>query len=82
MWIKNTSGKKDAMLTFATISFAVVTSAIFFGSIGTVTLGEHSITFTPISSDVMAVYLGATFSAYVSRRWTDSAAVRKEKNVE
>lgn len=71
MWIKNTSGKPDAMLTFALISFLVVTFNIFLSTIGTLTLGGLHIEFTALDSSVMAVYLGATFSAYVSRRWTD-----------
>lgn len=72
MWINNSKKKPDAMLTFATISFAIVTFNIFLSTFGTVTFGEHSIQFVPLDGSIMAIYLGATFSAYVSRRWTDS----------
>jgi hypothetical protein len=71
MWVKNTSGKKDAMLTFALVSFFVITLNIFLATFGTVQVGDVTLTFMPLDSSVMAVYLGATFTAYVSRRWTD-----------
>lgn len=71
MWVKNTSGKKDAMLTFALISFLVITLNIFLASFGNINAGDFTVHFQSLDSSVMAVYLGATFSAYVSRRWTD-----------
>ncbi len=83
MWIKNTSGRKDAMLTFAALSFLVVTLNVLLSSVGEMTCPDGAkITFQAIGGDVMAVYLGATFSAYVSRRWTDSAYVAKAKKQE
>lgn len=71
MWIKNTNKKPDAMLTFAGISFAVVTLNMFLSSFQSITIGETTILFQALDGSVMAVYLGATFTAYVSRRWTD-----------
>lgn len=59
------------MLTFATISFAVVTLNILLSTFGTITIGNNTVNFEPLDSAIMAVYLGATFTAYVSRRWTD-----------
>jgi membrane protein implicated in regulation of membrane protease activity len=59
------------MLTFALISFLVVTFNIFLSTVGSFSAGSISVEFTALDSAVMAVYLGATFSAYVSRRWTD-----------
>lgn len=70
-WIKNTDGKKDAMLTFATLSFMAVTLNVFLATIGSLTVGDVVINFQALDSSVMAVYLGSTFTAYVSRRWTD-----------
>lgn len=71
MWITNTSGKKDAMLTFALISFVVVTLNIFLSTIDTVSIGTFSLTLKAIDASVMSTYLGIAFSAYVGRRWTD-----------
>lgn len=71
IWIKNSDGKPDAMLTFATISFLIVTVNLLVSTFGTITYDGHSIAFQALDSSVMAAYLGATFTAYVSRRWTD-----------
>lgn len=71
MWIKNSDGKPDAMLTFATISFLVITFNLLMSTFGTVTIDGHSIAFQALDSSAMAAYLGATFTAYVSRRWTE-----------
>lgn len=70
-WVKNTEGKPDAMLTFALVSFSVVTANVFLSTFGTIEIGGFSLTFTPMSGEIMAAYLGATFTAYVSRRFTD-----------
>lgn len=72
IWIRNTRGRPDAMLTFAVISFSVVTINLLLSTFGTVSFYGHTISFQPLDGSIMAVYLGATFSAYVSRRWTDS----------
>ena len=70
-WIKNTEGKKDAMLTFALIAFGVVTLNILLSTVGKITVGTFSINFQAMQASAMTAYLGATFTAYVSRRWTD-----------
>lgn len=77
-WIKNTSGKPDAMLTFATFSFVVVTLNVLLSTFGMVSFKDFSVQFQALDSSVMGVYLGATFTAYVSRRFTD----KKYKEVE
>lgn len=71
MWIKNTNGKKDAMLTFATFSFLVVTLNVFLSTFETISFGDATVVFKALDTSVMAMYLGSTFTAYVSRRWTD-----------
>ncbi len=71
-WVRNTGGKPDAMLTFALFSFIVVTLNIFLSTFSSVTIGETMLQFEALDSSIMAVYLGATFTAYVSRRYTDT----------
>ena len=72
MWIKNSSGRPDAMLTFATISFAIVSLNILLSTIQEIAfLSGSSMTFQIMDAGTMTAYLAATFSAYVSRRWTD-----------
>jgi hypothetical protein len=79
MWIKNTSGKKDAMLTFATFSFLVVTLNILLSTISTLSIGDKVFEFRLMDSAAMATYLAATFSAYVTRRWTDKKYIEPEE---
>lgn len=74
MWVKNTSRKPDSMLTFATISFFVVIFNIILSTFGSIAIGDFSMEFQPMDSGTMGVFLGATFTAYVSRRATDAAA--------
>lgn len=70
--LTNSAGEKDSMLTFAAISFAVITLNILLSTFETITFGTTTIHFQALDSTIMAVYLGATFTAYVSRRWTDT----------
>ncbi len=70
-WIRDGSGKPNTMLTFATISFFVVTLNILLGGIGTLSIGSFAMTFIFLDSGTMAIYLGAAFTAYVTRKYTD-----------
>ena len=70
-WIKNTDGKKDAMLTFALISFFVVTLNLFLATFGNISIKGYDFGFSFMDASTMTAYLAATFGAYVSRRWTD-----------
>jgi hypothetical protein len=80
MWIKNTNKKPDAMLTFATLSFGVVTLNMLLSSFESFSYGDVSVMFKSLDGSVMAVYLGATFTAYVSRRWTDKKYGKEESS--
>jgi len=71
LWIKNSNGKEDAMLTFAATSFVIVTLSMMLSSISEINFGNFKITFIPLDSSLASVYLGATFTAYVTRKWTD-----------
>lgn len=72
MWIKNTLGKKDAMLTFALIAFLVTTANVLLSTIGSFSAGTFEMSFQALDAAVMSTYLGISFSAYVGRRWTDT----------
>ena len=85
LWIKNSSGKKDAMLTFATIAFAIVSLNILLSTIQELVFsGGQTISFQILDSGTMTAYLAATFGAYVSRRWTDRKFIdsQQESNKE
>lgn len=71
-WIKNTSDKPDAMLTFAFLAFSVVTLNILLATFGRVSLNGFEINFASMDAAAMTAYLAATFTAYVTRRWTDA----------
>lgn len=81
-WIKNTKGKPDAMLTFATISFLVVTANILLATLGHFEFGKLQFSFKGMDSGTMTAYLAATFGAYVTRRWTDSKSTVGGQNEE
>lgn len=70
-WIKNTSGKPDAMLTFAFLAFSVVTLNVLLATFGSISYNGFDITFASMEAASMTAYLAATFTAYVTRRWTD-----------
>ena len=70
-WIKNTSGKKDAMLTFAFLAFSVVTLNILLATFGKISFNGFEVSFQSMDAAAMTAYLAATFTAYVTRRWTD-----------
>lgn len=80
LWIKNTSNKPDAMLTFAFLAFSVVTLNILLSTFGTVSVNGFEINFAAMDAATMTAYLAATFTAYVTRRWTD-AKHGPEKNL-
>ena len=70
-WMKNTNGKPDSMLTFAFIAFSVVTLNILLATFGRISFKGFEIGLQAMDAATMTAYLGASFTAYVSRRWTD-----------
>lgn len=78
MWIKNSSGKKDAMLTFALISFLIVSVDILLEVLSPIFEKTLSISFSTMDTGVMTTYLSATFTAYVARKWTDRGSKKQE----
>tara|TARA_Y100000310_G_scaffold332739_1_gene408881 strand:+ start:507 stop:770 length:264 start_codon:yes stop_codon:yes gene_type:complete len=78
-WIKNTAGKPDAMLTFAFLAFSVVTLNILLATFGRVSYKEFELGLQPMDAAAMTAYLAATFTAYVTRRWTDKKYDLEEK---
>ena len=71
-WMKNTSGKQDSMLTFAFIAFSVVTLNILLATFGRISFKGFELGLQAMDASTMTAYLGATFTAYVTRRWTSS----------
>lgn len=70
MWIKNTEGKKDAVLTMTLMGFIVILLKVALSGV-TVTLLESSFSFGSVDALVVAAVLTPTLGAYVARRHTD-----------
>lgn len=70
LWIKNTSGKPDAMLTFAVAGLGVVLTKFLMTGIS-LTFGGHPMDFGTIDGTSIAAILTPTLGAYVARRHTD-----------
>lgn len=70
LWIKNTSGKKDAMLTFALMGLLVVLTKTLASGFH-FTIDESVYQFGAIDGTTVAAILTPTLGAYVSRRYTD-----------
>jgi hypothetical protein len=70
-WMKDSSGKVSASLTFAALSFMVITLWILLSIFETIQFGEKSIiTRPPPSEGIILAYLGTTFSLYFGRRYS------------
>jgi len=68
-WLKNSSGKQDAMLTFATASFALTSLCILLSMVESVsTAGAANVVLKAPSETLVLGYLGAAFTSYVLRR--------------
>lgn len=71
MWLKNTSGKRDAMLSFAFAGLVVTCTVVIFSFLNAITVGSFSMTFVTLTAShvaLLTVFLGATITAYVNRR--------------
>ena len=51
----------------------------FLATVGSITYNEFDITFASMDAAAMPAYLAATFTAYVTRRWTDRKYVAAEQ---
>lgn len=71
LWINNTSGSPDAMLTMALMGFIVaLTKFLLSGFVLTIEAG-HTINFGEVDAASIAALLTPTLGAYVARRHTD-----------
>jgi len=70
VWIKNTAGKPDSMLTFAVGGFFTVIGAIICSIIAgsKFIFGAQEILVNTPDVTLVTAFLGATLLAYVSRR--------------
>lgn len=69
-WIKNTSGKEDAMLTLAVIGFVIVVAKLLLAG-NSIMISGDVYNFGALSAAEIAAILTPTLGAYVTRRHTD-----------
>lgn len=70
LWMRNTEGKKDAMLTFSVVALSAVLIKVMLGGIP---FEIHGTTYmlTPIDASTIGALLTPTLLAYAGRRYTD-----------
>lgn len=72
MWITNSSGKKDAVLTMAVIGFVVVIIKVLLAGFSITTAGKTVYSFGSIDATLVGAILTPTLGAYVTRRYMDT----------
>lgn len=78
MWMKNSDGKKDAVLTMAFMGFIVVLVKILIGGVS-IKLANHDVSLGVIDAATVGAVLTPTLGAYVARKYTDKKYHRQEK---
>ena len=71
-WIKNTSGKPDAILTLTLLSFLLVTGAYLASVLGSLTIGALAMTFNSFDAAYATTITVPLLATYAGRRWTDA----------
>jgi hypothetical protein len=74
-WIKNTSGKPDAILTLSMITLGVVLIKFFLSEVA---FGR--LVFGSIDGGTIAALLTPTLGSYCARRWTDANSPQTNKD--
>lgn len=82
IWLKNSEGEPDAMLTLAVIGFAVCLLKVLLGGIEFEIVEKHSWSLGSVDAATVAAILGPTLGAYVARRHTDKKFAPKEEETE
>ena len=75
MWMQNSAGKPDSMLTLGVISLSVVLVKFFLSE-----MSFGSVVFGQLDGMVVAAILTPTLGAYVARRYTDANASKGDSS--
>jgi len=82
LWVKNTEGKRDAMLSMSVWGFFIILIKVLVGGI-TFQVAGKDICLGQVDAAVIGAILTPTLGAYVTRRYTDvkySKAKKEEEN--
>ena len=69
--IKNSAGKKDAMLTLALIAFGTVVAKVLVSGL-VLSIAGHDVNFGDVDGAAIAALLTPTLGAYVARRHSET----------
>jgi hypothetical protein len=72
LWIKNTDGERDAVLTMALLGFIIVLVKVLLAGVVLTWSETRTFTFGTIDAATIAAVLAPTLGAYVARRYTDA----------
>lgn len=81
IWIKNSAGKADAILTLLVLSFLITTGAYIISFIGTLDIGSFSFEFNPFDISYATAVVCPLTAAYVGRKWTDHQKTSEYDNL-
>ncbi len=81
MWVKNTAGVKDSMLTFACGGFLISAFAVISSFMEKVSVGTFELTLRSPDVALVTAFMGATLVAYVTRRNKKDDLAAKEKEL-
>lgn len=71
IWMKNTDGRSDAVLTMAFVGFVVVVAKTLVSGV-TLTFGpESALSFGTLDAAMAGTILTSTLGAYCARRYTE-----------
>jgi hypothetical protein len=76
-WLKNSNGSPDAVLTMTFIGFIIVMIKVLFAGFA-INVAGREISVGTIDAATIGAILAPTFTAYVSRRWTDKKFENEE----
>ena len=68
IWLKNSSGEPDAMLSLTLVSFFVVSVNVILGMFTSIDWGSFHLVPKPVDMTTLALYFGLPGGAYVVRR--------------
>lgn len=81
IWISNTDGKKDAVLTMTLVGFlSIIGKMLAAGTM--IHMATRDITIGGIDGSTIAAILAPTLGAYVARKYTDNKFGRYDEPVD
>jgi len=81
MWVRNTAGVKDSMLTFAVGGFVISAFAVVSTFVEKITVGKFELMLQSPDVALVTAFMGATLVAYVSRRNVKDKLMAKEREL-